>query len=68
LKELFDSLFQPGEEKNPGGASYMIRDGALKNPTPESVILGQHVFPILPAGKIGFREGMYMASSDEIVS
>ncbi|MFZ2906213.1 MAG: M20 family metallopeptidase [Cyclobacteriaceae bacterium] len=58
-------LFQPGEEKNPGGASYMIRDGALKNPAP-SAILGQHVFPILPAGKIGFREGMYMASSDEI--
>ncbi len=58
-------LFQPGEEKNPGGASYMIRDGALKNPAP-SAILGQHVFPLLPAGKIGFREGMYMASADEI--
>ena len=58
-------LFQPGEEKNPGGASYMIRDGALKNPTPEAII-GQHVFPLLPAGKIGFREGMYMASSDEL--
>jgi amidohydrolase len=58
-------LFQPGEEKNPGGASYMIRDGALKNPEPASII-GQHVFPLLPAGKIGFREGMYMASCDEI--
>ncbi|MEJ7643355.1 MAG: M20 family metallopeptidase [Chryseolinea sp.] len=58
-------LFQPGEEKNPGGASYMIRDGALQNPTP-SAIMGQHVFPLLPAGKIGFREGMYMASADEI--
>lgn len=58
-------IFQPGEEKNPGGASYMIRDGALKNPTPAS-ILGQHVFPLLPVGKIGFREGMYMASADEI--
>jgi len=58
-------LFQPGEEKNPGGASYMIRDGALENPRP-SAILGQHVFPLLPAGKIGFREGMYMASADEI--
>lgn len=57
-------LFQPGEEKNPGGASYMIRDGAL-NPKP-SAILGQHVFPLLPAGKVGFREGMYMASADEI--
>jgi amidohydrolase len=58
-------LFQPGEEKNPGGASYMIRDGALQNPTPASII-GQHVFPLLPVGKIGFREGMYMASCDEI--
>jgi amidohydrolase len=58
-------LFQPGEEKNPGGASYMIRDGALQNPVPKS-ILGQHVFPLLPVGKIGFREGMYMASCDEL--
>lgn len=58
-------LFQPGEEKNPGGASYMIAGGALKNPQPIG-ILGQHVFPLLPAGKIGFREGMYMASADEI--
>jgi amidohydrolase len=58
-------LFQPGEEKNPGGASFMIRDGALENPRPAS-ILGQHVFPLLPVGKIGFREGMYMASADEI--
>ncbi len=58
-------LFQPGEEKNPGGASYMIRDGALKNPQPSGII-GQHVFPMLPVGKIGFREGMYMASADEI--
>lgn len=58
-------LFQPGEEKNPGGATFMIRDGALKNPQPASII-GQHVFPLLPAGKIGFHEGMYMASSDEI--
>jgi amidohydrolase len=69
VKEDFEGtirlLFQPGEEKNPGGASYMIRDGALENPRP-SAILGQHVFPLLPAGKIGFREGMYMASADEI--
>lgn len=43
----------------------MIRDGALDNPRPSGII-GQHVFPLLPVGKIGFREGMYMASSDEI--
>jgi amidohydrolase len=69
LKSEFEGtvrlLFQPGEEKNPGGASYMIRDGVLKNPEP-STIIGQHVFPLLPVGKIGFREGMYMASCDEI--
>lgn len=69
IRDQFDGtvriLFQPGEEKNPGGASYMIRDGALKNPQPSGII-GQHVFPLLPVGKIGFREGMYMASSDEI--
>lgn len=58
-------LFQPGEEKNPGGASYMIRDGALKNPQPSGII-GQHVYPLLEAGKIGFKEGMFMASADEI--
>lgn len=58
-------IFQPGEEKNPGGASLMIRDGALRNPSPSGII-GQHVMPLLPVGKIGFREGMYMASSDEI--
>jgi len=58
-------IFQPGEEKNPGGASIMIREGVLENPAPQSII-GQHVFPLLPIGKIGFREGKYMASSDEI--
>ncbi len=69
VKDQFEGtvrlLFQPGEEKNPGGASYMIRDGALENPRPTGII-GQHVFPLLPVGKIGFREGMYMASCDEI--
>ncbi len=58
-------IFQPGEEKNPGGASYMIKEGALINPAPASII-GQHVMPLVPVGKVGFREGMYMASSDEI--
>lgn len=58
-------VFQPGEEKFPGGASVMIKEGVLENPKPEG-ILGQHVFPLLPAGKVGFRSGMYMASADEI--
>ncbi|MEY4278634.1 MAG: hypothetical protein RL377_638, partial [Bacteroidota bacterium] len=57
-------LFQPGEEKNPGGASYMIRDGALQNPTPQGII-GLHVHPGLPYGKLSFRKGRVMASADE---
>ncbi|MBC7451949.1 MAG: amidohydrolase [Cytophagales bacterium] len=58
-------IFQPGEEKIPGGASLMIKAGALENPAPK-YILGQHVMPGITAGKVGFREGMYMASADEI--
>ncbi|WP_266204037.1 M20 metallopeptidase family protein [Pontibacter kalidii] len=58
-------IFQPGEEKFPGGASILIKEGVLQNPAPESII-GQHVFPLLPAGKVGFKSGMYMASADEI--
>jgi amidohydrolase len=58
-------IFQPGEEKLPGGASLMIKEKALENPTP-AAILGQHVMPFLDAGKVGFRSGMYMASCDEL--
>ncbi|MCU0434219.1 MAG: M20 family metallopeptidase [Bacteroidia bacterium] len=58
-------IFQPGEEVLPGGASLMIRDGVLESPKPEA-IFAQHVFPSLPAGKVGFRSGMYMASTDEL--
>ena len=58
-------LFQPGEEKNPGGASYMIRDGALQNPTPQGIV-GLHVHPGLAYGKLSFREGRVMASADEL--
>ena len=58
-------IFQPGEEKLPGGASLMIKEGVLKNPEPKA-IFGQHVMPLIDAGKVGFRSGMYMASTDEI--
>jgi amidohydrolase len=58
-------VFQPAEEKAPGGASIMIKEGILENPRPHSM-LGQHVAPNVPVGKIGFREGMYMASTDEL--
>ncbi len=58
-------IFQPGEEKLPGGASLMIKEGVLRNPVPQAVI-GQHVMPMIPAGKVGFRAGKYMASTDEL--
>src|SRR6185312_2367367 len=58
-------IFQPGEEKNPGGASLMIKEGVLKNPAPQA-IFGLHVHPGLETGKLSFRGGMVMASADEI--
>lgn len=58
-------IFQPAEEKLPGGASEMIKEGVLKNPQPE-VIIGQHVQPDLPVGQIGLSAGAFMASCDEI--
>lgn len=58
-------IFQPAEEKMPGGASIMIKEGVLDNPSPQS-ILGQHVHPPLEVGKIGMRPGRYMASADEL--
>ena len=69
IKEEFEGtvklIFQPGEELIPGGASLMIKDKALENPRPSGII-GQHVMPLIPVGKVGFRKGMYMASADEL--
>lgn len=58
-------VFQPGEEKNPGGASLMIKDGVLENPKPEA-ILALHVNTILEVGELSFRGGKVMASADEL--
>lgn len=72
LKELKDEwegtvklIFQPGEEKNPGGASLLIKEGVLENPAPER-IYGLHVHPLLETGKLGLRAGKVMASADEL--
>ena len=69
LSKRFDGsvklIFQPGEERMPGGASILIKEGVLENPRPAG-ILGQHVYPLLEAGKVGFRPGKMMASADEI--
>lgn len=58
-------IFQPGEEKNPGGASLLIKEGVLENPRPSS-IFGLHVHPGLAVGKMSFRGGKVMASADEL--
>ena len=69
LKEQFEGtiklIFQPAEEKMPGGASIMIKEGVLEQPKVNS-IYGQHVHPPLEVGKVAFRAGMMMASADEI--
>jgi len=58
-------VFQPGEERNPGGASIMIKEGVLDNPRPQA-IFGLHVHPGLPTGHLSFRGGKVMASADEL--
>lgn len=58
-------IFQPAEELLPGGASIMIKEGVLENPKPDYIV-GQHVMPLIDAGKVGFRSGIYMASTDEL--
>lgn len=69
LKEEWEGtiklIFQPGEEKNPGGASLLIKEGILENPRPHA-ILGLHVNPQLDVGKFSFLAGMAMASADEL--
>ena len=65
LKQPVKLIFQPGEEVNPGGANLIIDEGGLSNPV-VSKMFALHVFPDLEFGKVGFREGLYMASSDEL--
>lgn len=69
LRDRFEGtvqlVFQPAEEVLPGGASLMLKDGVFADRMPQAII-GQHVFPELPAGKIGLKPGVYMASADEL--
>lgn len=58
-------IFQPGEEKLPGGASLLIKEGVLENPNVEA-IYGIHVTPEIPSGQFGLRPGAFMASTDEL--
>ena len=57
-------VFQPGEEKEPGGASLLVKEGVFNDPRPTG-ILGQHVTPELASGKLGFRSGPFMAAADQ---
>ncbi len=70
-------VFQPGEEILPGGASVLVKEGALHTDAPITGpgkasgplvdgIVGQHVYPQLDAGVVGFRSGIYMAAADEL--
>lgn len=69
LRDQFEGtvqlVFQPAEEVLPGGASLMLKDGVFADRMPQAII-GQHVYPELPAGKIGLKPGVYMASADEL--
>lgn len=69
LRDEFDGkillIFQPAEEKLPGGANLMLQEGVFADGLPD-MIIGQHVMPLLEAGKVGYRPGKYMASTDEI--
>lgn len=65
LRGAVKLIFQPAEERIPGGASLMIRDGVLNNPD-VTLIFGQHVYPDMEVGNVGFKGGMYMASADEL--
>ncbi len=69
LKDQFPGkvklIFQPGEEKAPGGARLMMQENLFGQDEPDMVI-AQHVFPVMYTGRVGFRSGKYMASSDEI--
>jgi amidohydrolase len=58
-------IFQPGEEKCPGGARLVIESGELENPKPD-IVIAQHILPELETGKVGYKAGRYMASCDEI--
>jgi amidohydrolase len=58
-------IFQPGEEKSPGGAKLIIDSGELDNPKPD-MFIAQHILPELETGKVGYKSGRYMASCDEI--
>lgn len=65
LDRIIRIIFQPSEEKRPGGARLLLPE-LLKPPVPQA-IFAQHIFPGLPTGTIGVRSGAFFASSDNII-
>lgn len=72
LKEIEDELggivkliFQPGEEKLPGGASILIEEGILENPKVDA-IFGQHIYPGESEGVVSLNSGPVMGAPDEL--
>lgn len=58
-------IFQPGEEKDPGGANLMLKDGLFDTFKPD-IIIGQHAYVDYEVGSVGFGSGVVMASADEV--
>jgi amidohydrolase len=69
IKDEFEGtvmlIFQPSEERLPGGAKLMMEQGIFDDRKPD-IMIAQHVFPSLDAGFVGFKPGVYMASTDEL--
>lgn len=65
LNGVVKLIFQPGEEKIPGGAIMMIEEGVLQNPKPE-MVFAQHIFPSEKSGTISIESGPVLASADEL--
>jgi amidohydrolase len=67
LKGTVKFIFQPAEEGAPegeeGGAALMVKEGVLENPKVD-VIFGLHINAQTEVGKIRYRPGGTMASSD----
>ncbi len=58
-------IFQPAEEKDPGGAKPLIDAGLLDTYRP-SAIFAQHCFPSVPTGSVAMSKGSFMAAADEL--
>ncbi len=63
IKGNIKFVFQPSEEKNPGGAIKMIEEGVMENPHVEKAF-GLHLGNMIPAGIIAIKDGVATAEAD----